>query len=98
MVRGLRKPGGTPDAARVARLLRDGLALSVDTVVSVAELNCLVPGCPPVETLAMIWGRDGKAYRLRVFCPLAEVVAEDIPPAWYLPALLYDGDSECGCC
>ncbi|TGD62108.1 hypothetical protein EYC08_16970 [Tabrizicola sp. WMC-M-20] len=98
MIKGLRKPGGSPDAARVARVLRDGLALPPDTVVSVSEIMCQVPGCPPIETLALIWDRDGVAYRLRVFRPLAEVRAEDVPPAWYFPALKYDGDSECGCC
>ncbi|MFN4128747.1 MAG: hypothetical protein ACK4GC_02870 [Paracoccaceae bacterium] len=98
MIRGLRKPGGTPDAARVARLVRDGLTLPPETVVSVTELMCQVPGCPPVETLAMIWDKDATAYRLRVFRPLAEVVAADIPPAWYLPALKHEGENDCGCC
>lgn len=98
MIKGLRKPGGSPDAARVARLVRNGLALPLDTVVSISEIMCQVPGCPPIETLALMWDRDGAPYRLRVFRPLADVRAEDVPPAWYFPALKYDGDSDCGCC
>jgi nitrate reductase delta subunit len=98
MIRGLRKPGGAPEAARVARLVRAGLALPAETVLSVTEIMCQVPGCPPIETLALIWDSDGVAYRLRVFGPLSDVKAEDIPPAWYLPALRYDGESDCGCC
>lgn len=98
MVNGLRKPGGSPQAARVAQLVRLGLRLDDSTIVSVAEISCFVPGCPPVETLALIWDGAGTPYRLRFFTPIAEVMAQDIPPAWYLPALRYDGDAECGCC
>ena len=95
---GLRRPGrGGGHARRVAALLRDHFALAGGWVVTVAELRCLTPGCPPVETVALLWDAEGARHRLRVFRPLAEVSRDDLPPRWYLPALrAEDGDD--GCC
>jgi hypothetical protein len=96
-VRGLRSREAGAGAGRVAALVRTALALEASDIVTVAELRCGVPGCPPVETVALIL-RGAAHYRLRVFKPLAEVGAGDLPPAWYLPALADEGEPDCGCC
>lgn len=98
MIRGLRRPGRGGDAARVADLVRGRFALGEAAVVVASELRCRVPGCPPVETVVLIWDGAGGRHRLRVFRPLAEVTEEDLPPRWYWPALRDEGEGDCGCC
>ncbi|MBD3763436.1 MAG: hypothetical protein IE927_01515 [Rhodobacterales bacterium] len=82
----------------MAALLRDRFALGSDWVVAVSELRCQTPGCPPVETVALMWDPAGAPYRLRLFRPLAAVTDDDLPPRWYLPALAAEGDADCSCC
>lgn len=97
-VRGLRRPGRGAAATRLAALVRAHFALDPGWIVAVSELSCQVPGCPPVETVALLWDPSGAPHRLRVFRPLAEVAASDLPPRWYLPALAGGDDDDCGCC
>jgi nitrate reductase delta subunit len=97
-LRGLRGPAQGRDAARLAALVRAHFALGPDWTVTVADLRCQVPGCPPVETVALMWGPNGAPYRLRVFRPMTQVGADDLPPRWYLPALAAAGDIDGGCC
>lgn len=97
-LRGLRRPSRGADGAALAALARAHFALDAGWIVSVAELTCQVPGCPPVETVVLMWDAGGTAYRLRVFRPLAQVKITDFPPRWYLPALIATGDADCGCC
>lgn len=98
MIRGMRRPSRSDDAVRVQGLLRNLFDLPDHAAIVVSELQCAVPGCPPVETVALFWDAAGLGYRWRVFKPLAGVCAEDLPPKWYLPALLDDGGGDCGCC
>lgn len=96
MILKMRRPGARGDAsARVEAALRERFALSPATVVVVAELSCPTPGCPPVETAIAFWDEAGKAYRIRIFKPVAEVTEEDLPPRWLLPGLIDEGE---GCC
>lgn len=97
-VRGLRRPGRGAEAARVAALARERFGLGDGAAVVASELRCRVPGCPPVETAVLIWDEAGVRHRLKVFKPLAEVVEGDLPPRWYLPALVDEGEGGCGCC
>lgn len=97
MVGGLRTRTSGAEAGRVVALVRHGLRLSESDVVTVAELRCRVPGCPPVETVVLIL-RGAARYRLRVFRPVTDVAEADLPPAWYLPALALDETDEGGCC
>lgn len=98
MLRGLRRPAQGGDAARLSALVRAHFALGPEWTVTVAELRCQVPGCPPVETIVLMWNPDGAPFRLRVFRPLAQVDPDDLPPRWYLPALAASDDVDCGCC
>jgi hypothetical protein len=83
---------------RVTAWTRERFALPPDAVVSVSELECSVPGCPPLETVVMFWTADGGHYHFKAFKRLEEVVAEDLPPAWYQDALRVAQGVECDCC
>jgi len=99
LIRGMRKAGGDPGATeRIRSQVRARFALSDTAVIVVAEQRCLVPGCPPVETVATFWDDTSQRYRIRIFKPLAEVGEADLPPGWLLPGLADDGDETCGCC
>jgi nitrate reductase delta subunit len=81
---------------RVREWVRERFALG-DAAILVAEVACAVPGCPPVETVIAFWARE-RRHHFKVFKPVAAVTADDLPPAWFLPALAVPDDFECECC
>jgi len=91
-----------PEAAELTRRLkeavRENFRLGPDDVVMVSELDCQVPGCPPIETVIAFWCDDGQRRHLKIFKPLAEVSADDLPPWWMKNALIYDEAAGCNCC
>jgi hypothetical protein len=85
---------------RVKDSTRQRFGLAEDAVVLVTEVACVVPGCPPLETVVAFWTADEKAHHeklhtFKVFKPLQEVVEDDIPPAWMLEALAEEDSYEC---
>lgn len=82
----------------IARWTRERFRLSASAVVLVSQIACGVPGCPPVETIVAFWVSSEKRYRFRVFKPAAEVTPDDVPPAWYLDALVDDAGLGLSCC
>ena len=84
-------------AAQVKQWTRERFGLAPDAVISVSQIDCVVPGCPPVETVVMFWSA-GQHYHFKVFKPLARVGPQDFPPRWFLPALAVPEGAECGCC
>ncbi len=70
----------------------------VDAVL-VTELTCRLPGCPPLETVIAFWNAAGTRHHVKVFKKAVDVVADDLPPVWYRPALVVDDDAnmDCGC-
>lgn len=54
------------------------LDLTDDDLVTVAELACHEPGCPPVETVMTVHRADGKRRDWRLHKPLADVEEADI--------------------
>jgi hypothetical protein len=82
---------------RIEAWTRARFGLAGDAQVHAWEIACAVPGCPPVETLVVFWIAEQR-YQLKVFKPLVEVVADDLPPAWFKGALAVTGEFECGCC
>jgi hypothetical protein len=88
-------PGDTLD--RVRGWTRTRFALGEDETVMVSELACAVPGCPPVETHIVFWSALGR-HHYKIFKPLAEVVEDDLPPAFMKNALVAPDGEECGCC
>jgi nitrate reductase delta subunit len=83
---------------RVEDWTRTRFELGENCTVMAAELACGVPGCPPVETVVAFWTADGTRYRFKVFRPLAEVVEDDVPWRWLLPALRDEDGLGLACC
>jgi len=54
------------------------LGLSEADLVTVAELACHEPGCPPVETVVTVHGADGARRDWRVHKPVAEIEEADV--------------------
>jgi hypothetical protein len=45
----------------------------------------------------VFWTAEGR-HHFKVFKPLAEVVEDDLPPAFMKNALIWTEGLECGCC
>ena len=84
--------------ARVKEWVRDRFRLNEDDVVMVNELECSLPGCPPLETVIAFWTEDGQRRHYKVFKPVAEVVEDDLPPSWMKNALIVLDGMGCDCC
>jgi nitrate reductase delta subunit len=82
---------------RVRDWTRARFKLADDETVMVSEAACGVPGCPPIETHVVFWSKAGR-HHLKVFKPLAEVVEDDLPPAFMKNALVWAEGIECSCC
>jgi hypothetical protein len=65
------RAGRDPRAAQIADLVRARLGLSGDTAVTVSQLRCREPGCPPVETVVAVLTRPPRRWTLHR--PLAEI-------------------------
>ena len=93
-----RKPPGHAAAAEQLReWTRERFALPQDAAVMVAEVSCTVPGCPPLETVVAFW-IDNTRHHFKVFKPVEEVSADDLPPAWLKRALADIEGIDCACC
>jgi nitrate reductase delta subunit len=71
--------------------------LGDDETVMVSEVACDVPGCPPIETHVVFWTTAGR-HHFKVFKPLADVVEDDLPPAFMKNALTWVEGIDCSCC
>jgi nitrate reductase delta subunit len=76
---------------------RERFALAGDETIMVSEIACSVPGCPPVETHIVFWTQAGR-HHFKIFKPLAEVAADDLPPAFMKNALVAPEGFDCDCC
>lgn len=98
MMRSLTR-GPEPGAAleRVRDWTRDRFKLAEDDAIMVTEVSCTLPGCPPLETVVVFWTVQGR-HHYKVFKPLAEVVEDDLPPAFMKNALVALEGIDCDCC
>ena len=81
---------------RVREWVRERFELG-DGAITVAEVACALPGCPPLETVIAFWSNE-RRHHYKVFKPVREVVEDDLPPRWFVGALAVPDDFECGCC
>jgi nitrate reductase delta subunit len=77
---------------------RAQFALADDVAIMVTELACALPGCPPRETVVAFWTAEDRRHHFKVFKPAAEVVPDDLPPAWLKDALVIPPGGDCDCC
>jgi hypothetical protein len=83
---------------RVRAWVRARFGLPADDVIVVSELACALPGCPPLETVVAFWTEADKRHHFKIFKPVAEVVVDDLPPAWLKDALVVPAGGDCECC
>jgi len=90
-------PVNTAAVRRIKAWTRARFALSEDVVVFVAEVECGLPGCPPRETVITFWTEPDRRHVFKMFKRVAEVVEEDLPPAFMKNALISSGE-DFSCC
>jgi hypothetical protein len=83
---------------RVREWTRERFVLGRGATVMVVEVACALPGCPPIETVIVFWSDDKTRHQFKLFKPVGEVVADDLPPAWLKPALVVDENAGFECC
>jgi nitrate reductase delta subunit len=93
-----RPPENLEAIARVKQYVRTRFKLVEDDVVMVTELECALPGCPPLETVIAFWTEDQQRRHYKIFKPVAEVVEDDLPPWWMKKALIVPEGQGCDCC
>ena len=82
------------DLSRVEGLVRERFRIGESEIILVSQDPGTKPGFPPLETNVIFW-KNEKRYRLKIFSPVADVSSLDLPVTWLLPALEDTGDSEC---
>ena len=92
------RPDHSAAAERVKEWTRERFALPEEAAILVGELACTIPGCPPIETVIAFWTEGDKRHHFKVFKPLAEVVEDDLPPAFMKNALADLDGIDCECC
>ena len=65
-------------ARNLKKIVAEQFELPDDTTLSVAELNCHEPGCPPVETVITARSPDGTTNDWRVAKAIADIRETDI--------------------
>jgi hypothetical protein len=92
-----KSPGNGVAADRVRDWTRKRFALTDDETIMVSEVACSVPGCPPIETHLVFWTAAGR-HHFKIFKPLADVIEDDLPPAFMKNALVALEGVDCDCC
>jgi hypothetical protein len=82
---------------RVTEWTRERFKLPNAAAISVSEVACCIPGCAPLETVVMFW-IEGQCYRFKLFKPVAQLTADDIPYAWLKDALAVPEANDFECC
>lgn len=68
-------------AGLVKGWVTERLGLTDADLVTVAELACHEPGCPPVETVVSLHKADGERRDWRIHKPLANIEEADVQRA-----------------
>jgi len=82
---------------RVKEWTRQRFKLAEEAAILVSELECRLPGCPPLETVIAFWEND-KRHHFKLFKPVAKVALDDLPFAWMKSELIVPDDFACECC
>lgn len=77
---GRRSQGIVSKAREIKVWTRELLALPEDAVVSVNELSCFLPNCPPKETIVLVM-HDGETRQFSLHMAIADVKREVLAAA-----------------
>lgn len=83
------------DISRIEVLVRERFRIPGSEIILVSQDPGTQPGFPPQETNVIFW-KNEKRYRLKIFSPVSAVSGTDLPVGWLLPALEDTGEG--GCC
>jgi nitrate reductase delta subunit len=83
---------------RVQAWTRERFNLTNENTVLVSEVSCGLPGCPPLETVVVFWTAADRRHQFKVFKPVAELIIDDLPPAWLRDALTASESDLPECC
>lgn len=92
-----KSPGRLEAVERLAQWTRERFELGKETAISVSEIACPLPGCPPLESVVAFWIGE-RRHQFKVFKPLEAVVAEDLPYAWLRDSLAVSAGFDHDCC
>jgi len=73
-----RRVDNRPFAERIRGWVREALGLDESSTISVMEMRCPDPDCPPHETVIAVLDDPGNPRRYRIFKPMQEVVRDDV--------------------
>jgi hypothetical protein len=74
------KPRVAPEKVRqIKTWIRDLLEIDLETPISIHQLHCAEPGCPPVETVIAVMRSPAQKYNIHK--PIAEIEPIDISEA-----------------
>lgn len=76
---------------------RARFGLPEEAVVSVMQVECVQPGCPPLETVVVFWSAPGVRHQFKLFKTVAEVEEDDLPP-WWMKNAIIAGPEDISCC
>lgn len=74
---------------------RERFGLPDDVSVTVSEIACGLPGCPPVETVVTFWTTPETRHVFKAFKPADAVTLDDLPPSWMKNAIISGDDPSC---
>jgi hypothetical protein len=83
---------------RIREWTKQRFSLPDDAGILVSEVECNLPGCPPLETVVAFWTEPEKRYHFKMFKNATEVGEDDIPFAWLKETLLTQDGFGCECC
>ena len=86
--------GTLEDITRIEGLVRQRFRIGEGDIILVSQDPGTKPGFPPVETNVIFW-KEEKRYRLKIFAPVSHVMNKDLPIDWLLPLLEDNGDACC---
>ena len=86
------------DLVRVEGAVRAQFRLGENVPIQVHEMDATERGFPPRETRITFWTGNDSEHRYRVFKPVGQVTAADLPPWWMKDALILDVFPFCDCC
>ena len=89
------RPGNLGALQAIEGWVRVRFTLPPDQLVLVSEEASGLPGFPALDTTVRFWTDRDTRFRLRIFKRALDVTQADLPPAFFLPSLIDDGDPDC---